>query len=337
MFLHDIRSKRPFTQLRIDNLMRSVQDPVTIDETNMTDHDFSQVHLFGRAALNMAVRKERTVLKMTRLFGDRTGLLHARANQTFYLEASATEHSVSKPAVNLRIDKDAEMVFGASLYVIGDGAKATGQITGDSSFTINGRMIDVTHLFITKRLKSRFLSHAHSADLHNGTLTVSAIGSFVLATFEIQDGSEVLFPDVHGMQCTVGLVHMKYGSVIFADTYRIAVTSLLLETGSTITASGKDRPASYETAVLPSSCRGSGGSYGSKGGKGKIVIASITECVVSTSRNLAGSVSSLPIAVFINFPPIFGSIFQPPCFEKGCKLMNHKLSICYVKRFDYLV
>lgn len=270
MFLQDIRSKRPFTQLRIDNLMRSIKDPVTIDETNVTYHDFSEVHLFGRAGLNMAVRKERTVLKMSRLFGDRTGLLNSRANQTIYLEASATDHSVSKPAVNLKIDKDAEMVFGASLYVIGDGAKATGQITGDSSFTIDGRMIDVTHLFITKRLKSRFLSYSHSADYHNESLTVSAVGTFVLATFEIQDGSEVFFPDVHGMQCEVGLLHMKYGSVIVADTYRIAVTSLLLETGSKITASGKDRPSGYEPAVLPSSCRGSGGSYGSKGGKGKV-------------------------------------------------------------------
>lgn len=275
VFLQDIRSKRPFKQLRIDNLMRSIKDPVTIDEANLTNHDFSQVHLFGRAAINMAVRKERTTLKMSRLFGDRTGILHSRANQTFYLEASATEHSVSKPAVNLRIDENAEMVFGASLYVIGDGAKGTGQITGDSSFTIDGRMIDVTHLFLTKRLKSRFLSHAHSADYHNETLTVSAVGTFVLATFEIQDGSEVFFPDVQGVQCEVGLLHMKYGSVIVADTYRIGVTSLLLETGSKITASGKVRPSGYDSSVLPSSCKGSGGSYGSKGGKGKVAFKEV--------------------------------------------------------------
>ena len=253
---------------RIDNLMRSVQDPVTIDEINITSNEFSEVHLFRRAALNMAVRQERSVLKMERLFGDRTGLLHSRANQTIYLEASNTAHSVSKPAVNLRVDKDAEMVFGASLYVIGDGAKSTGQIPGDSSFTLDGRMIEVTHLFVTKRLKSRFHSHAHSADIHNGTTTVSAPGTFVLATFEIQDGSEVFFPDFRGMQCEVGLVHMKYGSVIVADSYRVSITSLLLETGSTITGSGKDRPSSYDPSALPSSCRGSGGSYGSKGGKG---------------------------------------------------------------------
>lgn len=249
--------------------MRSVKDPVTIDEINITSHNLSEVHLFRRAALNMAVRHERTVLKMARLFGDRTGLLHSRANQTIYLEASNTEHSVSKPAVNLRVDKDAEMVFGASLYVIGEGAKGTGQIAGDSSFTLDGRMIDVTHLFVTKRLKVRFHSHAHSADIHNGTLVVAAPGTFVLATFEIQDGSEVYFPDFRGMQCEVGLLHMKYGSVIVADTYRVSITSLLLETGSRITASGKDRPSSYDASALPSSCRGSGGSYGSKGGKGK--------------------------------------------------------------------
>ena len=260
----------PFIFYRIDNLMRSVNDPVTIDETNMTSHDFSEVHLFRRAGLNMALRQERTVLKMARLFGDRTGLLHSRANQTIYLEASNTEHSVSKPAVNLRVDNNAEMVFGASLYVIGDGAKGTGQLPGESSFTLDGRMIDVTHLFITKRLKARFHTHAHSADLHNGTLDVAAPGTFVLATFEIQDGSQVYFPDYRGIQCEVGLLHMKYGSIIIADTYRVSITSLLLETGSRITASGTDRPSPYDVNSLPSSCRGSGGSYGSKGGKGEV-------------------------------------------------------------------
>lgn len=248
--------------------MRSIKDPVTIDEIQKT-HDFSEVHLFRRAALNVAVRQEKTVLKMARLFGDRTGLLHSRSNQTIYLEASNTEHSVSKPPVNLRVDKDAEMVFGASLYVIGDGAKGTGQIPGDSSFTLDGRMTDVTHLFVTKRLKSRFHSNAHSADIHNGTTTATAPGAFVLATFEIQDGSEVYFPDFRGMQCEAGRVHMKYGSVIVADTYRVSITALLLETGSRITASGKDRPSPYDASALPSSCRGSGGSYGSKGGKGE--------------------------------------------------------------------
>lgn len=255
---------------RIDNLMRSVQDPVTIDEADIHFNEFSQVHLFRRAALNMAVRQERTVLKMHRLLGDRTGLLHSRVNQTIYLEASNTEHSVSKPSVNLRVDRDAEMVFGASLYVIGDGAKGTGQIPGDSSFTLDGRMIEVTHLFITKRLKTRFHSNAHSADIHNGTTTIAAPGTFVLATFEIQDGSEVFFPDFRGMQCEVGLLHMKYGSAIVADTYHVRITSLLLETGSTITASGKDRPSPYDSSALPSSCRGSGGSYGSKGGNGML-------------------------------------------------------------------
>ena len=274
VFLQDIRSKRPFTQLRIDNLMRSVKDPVTIDEINVTFHEFSEVYLFRRAALNMAVRQEHTVLKMKKLFGDRTGLLHARANQTIYLEASETDHSVSKPAVNLRIDKDANMVFGASLYVIGDGAKGSGQILEDSSFTSDGRMTDVTHLFLTKRLKARFLSHYHSADFHNDTLTVGAIGTFILATFEIQDGSEVFFSDVQGMRCEVGLIHMKYGSKIVADTYNVEVTTLLLETGSRISSSGSHRPSPYDASKLPNSCRGSGGSHGSKGGTGRGIICS---------------------------------------------------------------
>ena len=269
VFLQDIRFKRPYTQLHIDNLMRSVKDAVTLDEVNTTLYTFSEVHLFRRAAINMVVHGQKNVLTMKRLFGDRTGLIHAQANQTMYLEASETEHSVSKPAVNLRIDKDAEMVFGTSLYVIGDGAKGTGQITGDSSFTLDGRMTDVTSLIIAKRLKSRFLLNAHSADYHNNTLVVSNVGSFVLATLEIQDGAELLFPDEQGIRCDISLLHMKYGSSLVSDRYRVGVTSLLLESGSRITASGKDRPTPHVGATVPSACRGSGGSHASKGGKGK--------------------------------------------------------------------
>lgn len=36
------------------------------------------------------------------------------------------EYSVLKLVVNLRIDKDVEMVFGVLLYVIGDGVKVIG-------------------------------------------------------------------------------------------------------------------------------------------------------------------------------------------------------------------
>ena len=269
VFLQDIRVKRPYTQLRIDNRMRSVRQAVTLDEANTTLYEFSELHLFRRAAINMVVQGQKNVLKMARLFGDRTGLIHARSNQTMYLEASDTEHSVSKPAVNLRIDSGAEMVFGSSLYIIGDGAKGTAQISGESSFTLGGRMVAVTHLFITKRLRSRFLPNAHSAAFHNHTLVVADTGSFVLATLELQDGTELLFPHERGIHCELGLLRMKYGSTLVSDRYNVSVTSLLLESGSKLTASGSDRPTPHVGPGVPLSCRGSGGSHGSEGGKGE--------------------------------------------------------------------
>ncbi|KAK3724602.1 hypothetical protein QZH41_005193 [Actinostola sp. cb2023] len=175
LFIRDMRSLRPYTLLRIDNLMRSLYDTVTLDEDKMDLYHFSEVLIWGRASITMALRNRSTVLRMDKLTGDRTGLIHAQNKHVVYLEASITAHSVSKPAVNLRIDQGGDMVFGASLYVIGDGAKKTGQIVGDSSFTINGRMTDAANLIISKALKVRFASHAHSSDIIDGsTVTASA-------------------------------------------------------------------------------------------------------------------------------------------------------------------
>ena len=266
LYLQDVRNKRPFTRLLIDNQMRLLSDVVTLDETNVTFYEFDEIHLMKRAALTMAAREQRMVLKMKKLIGDRTGLLHSQTNHVMHLEASDTAVSVSKPAVNLQIDKDSEMVFGSSLYIIGDGAK--GQLVGNSSLTLNGRMTDTINLHITKRLKVRFLRYVHTADLQNVTLVVSEVGSFTLATLEIQDGAELIFPHADGINCDLGLMHMKYGAKIVADKYMVGVTSLQMETGSEMTASGHNRPAPNVGSSLPSGCRGAGGSHGSNGGKG---------------------------------------------------------------------
>lgn len=270
MYLQDVKNKRPFTRLIIDNEMRRLSDPVTLDENNVTSYLFDEVHLVRRAALTMAVRQQRMILKMNKLVGDRTGLLHAKPNQIMYLESSNTAVSVSKPAVNLKIEKNSEMVFGSSLYIIGDGGK--GQLPGDSSFSLDGRITDAINLHITKRRKVRLMSHVNTASWQNVTLVVSKPGSFTFATLEVQDGAKMVFPHSNGMNCDVGLIHLKYGATIEADKYTVSVTSLLMETGSIITASGSARPTPNVGSKIPTGCRSSGGSHGGIGGKGSYKI-----------------------------------------------------------------
>lgn len=268
LFVQTMHSFQSYTTLRIDNLMRSLHDTVVLDETGMDTYHFSEVQIWKRASLTIANRNQSTVLRMDKLVGDRTGLIHAKRNHIVFLEASKTAHSVSKPAVNLRIDHGGEMVFGASLYIIGDGARNTGEILGDSSFTINGRMTDAANIVISKALKVRFAEHAHSSDIIDNKPVISNVGEFVLAKLEIQDGAELLFNHSSGMKCVVGIIHMKYGSKTISDRYNISVTSLLMESGSTVTASGDTRPTPSVGPTIPGSCLGSGGSYGSHGGKG---------------------------------------------------------------------
>lgn len=272
LFIKEKRFLLPYTILQVDNLKRSLHDTLILDEQKMDSYHFSEVRILRSASLTMALRNRKTFLKMDKLTGDRTGLIHAKNNHVVYLEASKSQHSVSKPAVNLRIDHGGEMVFGASFYIIGDGAKGTGQILGDSSFTVNGRMTDVNNMVVSKGLKVRFARNAHSASIIDGKPVISDKGTFVMGKLEIQDGAELLFNDSAGIQGTIGVLHMKYGSKIISDRCNISVTSLFMEAASTLPVSGYTRPVPNTRPTIPSSCLGSGGSYGSLGGTGKFLL-----------------------------------------------------------------
>ena len=264
VFIHEIRDKLPYTQLWLNNLNRPYTHELVLDENNKTEYEFSELRLLKTATLRLAQRNIRSTLKVLKLVGDRTGLIKALAKHVVFLEASDTVHRVSKPASNLLIERDGEMVFGASVYIIGDGAP----LQGSSSLVSDGRMTHVTNIYITKATRVRLLMRAHTAAWYNGTLVVAEPGSFVLSVLEIQDGGQLLLPHSRGMHCTIGLINMKYGAAIIADTHNVSVTSLVMEAGSRISSSGKDRPTPNVGPALPSSCRGSGGSHASQGGKG---------------------------------------------------------------------
>lgn len=268
VFVQEIRDKRPFSQLWLDNLNRDYVNEIVLDEVNKTVYEFSALHLLRKASLRLALKNVKSTLKILKLFGDRTGLLKALAKHVVFLETSDTEHKVSKPSSNLLIEKNGEMVFGASIYVVGDGKP----LQGVSSLVSDGRMTHVTNIYISKGTKVRFLRHAHTAAWYNGSLVVAEPGMFMLSLLEIQDGGQLLFPHSLGMHCTVGLIILKYGATVIADNHNVSVTSLVMEAGSRITASGDVRPTQDGGPVLPGSCRGSGGSHGSRGGKGTILL-----------------------------------------------------------------
>lgn len=248
--------------------MRSVQDVVTIHEVGRVYYAFSEVQLWRRASIAMSSGNSTKTLIIHKLNGDRTGLIHALENHVIQLEASDTAHSVSKPPVNLQMDKGSEIVFGYSLYVIGDGAKGLGQIPGDFSLAVDGRLVDVTHLFLTKKLKAKFSQNIQTVEKRNDTVVVSEVGKFALAMLELQDGTELLFDHSSGIRCSVGKIHMKYGAKLRADVFDVGVTTLLLESGSTMTCSGDDRPNPNIGPTVSPLCQGTGGSYASNGGKG---------------------------------------------------------------------
>lgn len=268
VYIREVRSSRYYTQLVIDNVMNSVKDVVTIHEVGRSHYSFSEVQLWRRASIAMSSGNNKKTLIIEKLKGDRTGLIQASENHVIQLEASDTAHSVSKPPVNLHMDKGSEIVFGDSLYIIGDGAKNLGQIPGDFSLSVDGRLSGVTHLFVTKTLKAKFSANIQTAVKQNDVVVQSEVGKFALAQLELQDGTELLFDHFSGMRCSVGKIHMKFGAKLIADVFEISVTTILLESGSTITTSGRDRPNPNIGPTLSSLCRSSGGSHASNGGKG---------------------------------------------------------------------
>ena len=191
---------------------------VTLHEANVTDFVFSEVVVERRTAIQLKLDGHQRSIRTRKLTGDGTGYIHVQANHTFYLRGSTGVGGVSKPAVNLNIDRYGTAIVDSSFYVVSDGVSSPDGL----ALKINGQIIGMHHLFITRRRKVVYERQAQTGNYEENTLVMSGPGMFVLATLEVHDGAKLTFLTSNGMRGVAGRIDIKYGARILADKFEMS-------------------------------------------------------------------------------------------------------------------
>ena len=215
IFLRYLRKKRFYTQLRFGERHGNYLLFVTLDERNITDFKFDEMIVERKTAVQLKQDGQRRSLKVNKLTGDGTGYIHVGSNHTFYLRGSTGHGEVSKPPVNLYVELQGTAVLDTSFFVVSDNAASP----NGNAFTINGQVVGVQHLYLTRGRKMMFKSQAQTVGYNNGSLVPSLPGTFALATLEIHDGAQLSFTTSHGMRGLVAKMDVKFGAKVFADQF----------------------------------------------------------------------------------------------------------------------
>jgi hypothetical protein len=224
IFVRDLRNKRFYMQLRFGERQGNNLVFVTLDEKNITEFIFNEVIIERRTAMRLKQDGEMRSLKVGKLTGDGTGYIYVGSNHTFYLRGSTGQGVVSRPPVNLNIDTRGTGVFDTSLFVVSHSPASP----NGHALRVNGRIIGVEHLYLTRERKMVFMSKAQTVRYNNGSLTSSSPGTFVLATLEIHDRAQLSFLTSHGMRGLAGKIDVKFGAKVFADQFDMSKYELVI-------------------------------------------------------------------------------------------------------------
>ena len=263
VYLQEPQNGVPYRRLYLDNKNRPVLQYVTLAEPSMNEYDFDEVHLVRRASLHISEDMDDVSVVIHKVFGDRTGLIHAHENHQFTIEVVESVPTATKAPVNFVIDNEGEIIFPATLYVIGWGVPT--EKSNVASLEWDGRLTNVAHLIINQAATVQIYPNAHTAIMENGTyVSIGTQGVFEFGTVMLLAESTLNFADDMGMKFSTSETHAKYGAVISAEHIELFTSSLNFEAGSNLTTSAGDRPGDTVSEM-----EGQGGSYsGNSGGSG---------------------------------------------------------------------
>ncbi|XP_072025321.1 uncharacterized protein [Amphiura filiformis] len=272
VYLQEPRNGAPYRRLYIDNKNRPVTQYVTLAEPFIMVYDFDELHIVRKASLHIAEDVSSVSMVVHKVYGDRTGLLHAHDGHQFTVEVIESVPTFTKAPVNFVIDSGGEIIFPATLYVIGWGVPT--EKSDVASLEWDGQLTNVAHLIINQAATVQIYPDAHTAIMENGTyVAIGTPGVFEFGTVMLLAESKLNFADDMGMKFSTGETHAKYGAVISAEHIELFTSSLNFETGANLTTSANDRLATggnYYGSLYTASKRGSDGGAGpgGEGGKG---------------------------------------------------------------------
>ena len=273
VFLQELRNGLPFKRLFVDNQNRIITQYVALNETDPRVYEFDEVHLPRKSSIHISEEVSDGLLVIHKVLGDRTGLLHAHDSHRFIIEVVESIPTVIKAPVNFIIDRGAEIVFPATLYVIGQGVPTENSAV--ASLEYDGLMTNVANLIINQGATVQVRPGAHTAIMENGTyVAIGEPGIFQFGSVLLLTESTLNFAPDMGMVFSTSELHGRYASTISAEHIELQSSSLNIEEGASLTCSASDRPD--DTTSEPKgkgrpasgNSGGGGGGHANRGGTG---------------------------------------------------------------------
>ena len=252
VYLSDIRDKREYKILKISNIDLTVDAFVVLNERKL-EYQFDELHLFKKGALTIINNNQPSDLKVIKIFGDNTGMIHINAMQSLYFNYQLYRRTTARVNFNLKLDYGGKAYLADTTYFQG---------TGSVALDVNGTLIGIQYLTVAERRVVKIHPSASTQRFVAGRYITSPDGTFHFATVELFTGSDVKLEGGVGIEFITNRVNMKYGAKLSAKFFRLMTTTIDVESGSVIDCSG----TVFEKRADVASNHGAGhGSYGGNG------------------------------------------------------------------------
>ena len=262
VYIREIRGRRPYRQLRFDNQGQGWSKFLTLREN--TSFLFDEVYMANKASLRLENKNDRNVriLKIGKLYSDGTGLLHVYPRHQVFLEAEENRRSVSKLAINLKVENDGELVMASKTYLYGNVI----------ALDLNGTLTGIQDLRVTRNKVVNLYNGAHTARRIGNTILQDAPGSFKLSTITLYSGSILTMRDETEVNLLAGFLNIKYGASFSTHHIKILASTVDIEIGGSLSCSGdnlaRQAAPSSDATILAT---GAGAGHASNGGRGSSV------------------------------------------------------------------
>ena len=189
--------------------------------------------------------------------GDRTGLLHLRANQKLWVEVVESQSNETIAPCSYRVDDGAEIFLPTETNLLGTRTLLAGQITGVQTMIVTGGADVVFQGTATTAMMA-----------NNAYVEVTEPGNFSFVDFIVERYSASEFENIVGeLTLTVNYLNTKFGGELFFNDAHILSRVGIVESGGVLhldgtgSGSGEGHGAGQTVGSV-----GTGGGHGGFGG-----------------------------------------------------------------------
>lgn len=306
VYLSDVRDKKVFEILKISNVDLSVDKFVVLNESQ-SSYRFDELHLYKKGALKIMENGHPAELRLSKVFGDNTGMIHVHARQSLYFNYQLYRKTTARVNFNLKLDYGGNAYLADTTYFQGAGSVA---------LEVNGTLTGIQYVSVAERRVVKIHPSASTRRLIRGTYVTSPDGSYHFVSVELFTGSDVRLEGGVGVEFITNRMNLKYGAKLSAKFFNLIASTVDIESGSLIDCSGtvSERKANvgayqgaghgsyggngfhsiaipYGSYVKPNttgSMGGHGSGTGGGAGGGYVHIQSAVECIIDGTVNADG-------------------------------------------------